>query len=127
MDYDGDSTDSLEFSAVATSNAAPALMMATTRSAKLAADIPACTNAPTELLARFTREAVAMDPGDAETLAVARGTLTGHDRGLPAHRQGQPRARRMAGRNLHQPRGCATYSSPRWPPPAPTLVKSVPR
>ena len=76
MDYDGDSTDSVEFSAVATSNAALTLMMATTRSTKLAADIPECTNAPTELLARFTREAVAMDSQDPETLAVARGTLT---------------------------------------------------
>lgn len=76
MDYYGDSSDSLVFSAVATSNAALALMMATTRGAKLAADIPQCTNAPTELLARFAREAAAMNPEDPETLAVARGTLT---------------------------------------------------
>ncbi|PRB71347.1 DUF4192 family protein [Arthrobacter sp. MYb213] len=75
MDYDGDSTDSVKSSTVATSNAALALMMATTQSAKLAADIPACTNPANEALARFTREALTMDCTDEETLTVARGTL----------------------------------------------------
>ncbi|MFF5794607.1 DUF4192 family protein [Paeniglutamicibacter sp. NPDC012692] len=98
MDYDGDSTDSVEFSAVATSNTALALMMATTQGARLAADIPECTNAPMEPLARFAREAVAMDSRCAETLAVARGTLTDMIEGYRQTRKVSPEhAARLAG------------------------------
>lgn len=76
MDHDVDSTDSVEFSTVATSNLGLAHMLATTKIDKLAIDVPPCTSpAAPELLAQFIDEAQKMDWLDAETRALVRGTL----------------------------------------------------
>lgn len=76
MDYDGDSTDAVEFSTVAESNAALALMVSTTKAAKMAADIPACTTpASISELEKFINDARHMGFEDEETRAVVRGTL----------------------------------------------------
>lgn len=76
MDYDGDSTDAVEFSTVAESNAALALMFNTSKAAKMAADIPACTTpASIDELKKFITEARHMSFEDEETRSVVRGTL----------------------------------------------------
>ncbi|MFJ6419041.1 DUF4192 family protein [Paeniglutamicibacter sp. NPDC091659] len=78
MDYDGNHSDKLPFSAVVTSNAALALMLATESYTKLAADIPPCsTGTALPELQEFVDAARRMDCEDKETRTTVRSTLIG--------------------------------------------------
>ena len=75
MDYDGDSTDSVPFTDAATSPTALEMMLKTEAPALLAANVPACRTGRTEAIQAHAANAAGLDAGDAETRAVARGTL----------------------------------------------------
>lgn len=78
MDYDGDSTDAVPFSAALTSPTAMALHMDQDKPLQLASDIPACADPEMQGTAVVTHAANAalLDTSDEETRARTIGTLT---------------------------------------------------